>query len=67
MKLTKRTKGYLVETEEYKPSTAELHFYYSGTHAGINPTNPYRKRGSIISVKKTWFEPIKESKADNEH
>lgn len=35
--------------EEYTPEPAELYFYYSGTHAGLNPNNPYSRKRSRVS------------------
>ena len=26
---------------DYTPTPAELHYWYSGTHAGTDPDNPY--------------------------
>jgi len=39
---------------EYNPTPAELNYWYSGTHAGIDPNNPYAKRG--MRVERIKFE-----------
>ena len=43
----------------YKPTKEELYYYYSGTHAGINPNNPYAKRSSYS--KKYQYVLVKKS------
>lgn len=40
-----------IEKIEYKPTTQEMHYWYSGTHSGVDPYNPYAPRYGV-SVKK---------------
>lgn len=54
-------RGVFVKTVEYdyKPTSAELWFYYSGTHAGPNRDNPYNiYRNSYVTT--TRYTPVKE-------
>lgn len=41
-----------VTAYDYQPSAAELHFWYSGTHAGWSRNNPYyQTRGMTVTEK----------------
>lgn len=45
MKITKNLGTFKhIEEQEYTPTAEELYWYYSGTNAGLDPDNPYRKR-----------------------
>lgn len=35
--------------EEYTPSKDELYWWYGGTHAGLDPKNPYALRKTRIT------------------
>lgn len=53
--------GFIKITErEYTPSSEEMKFYYSGTHAGLNPDNPYNiKKSGMTRIQYKLIEPKK--------
>jgi hypothetical protein len=45
MKITKNLGTFKhIEEQEYTPTPEEIYWYYTGTHAGLNPDNPYAKK-----------------------
>lgn len=56
MKITTTQLLRATTVEEYTPEIAELHYWYSGTHAGIDPRNPYSRKRS--RVRKTTYRVI---------
>ena len=51
MQIIRKSTWVHTEITEYEPTTAELHYWYSGTHAGPDPNNPYAPRHSMRLTK----------------
>ena len=67
MIITSRRGPFIEVTEQtYTPSLEEMFWYYAGTHAGLDPNNPYAlQRTSMKRVRYVAVEqpnPLEESK-----
>jgi len=58
IQITTRQLVEAVTTTTYYPEPAELYFYYSGTHAGFDPKNPYSRKRS--GVTRTIYKPVED-------
>lgn len=57
MKIVTSHGSYEMTTErDYTPTPTELHYWYGGTHAGLDPNNPYAPKR--MNVTKTRFKKL---------
>lgn len=43
-----------ITVQDYEPTPAEMHYYYSGTHAGPDPNNPYAPKHAVRVTRTTY-------------